>query len=75
MTQTSLNARGLQCPLPVLRAGKLLKTLQAGDILVVEATDHAAPRDFVAFCEATGNLLRNSREEDGVFFIEIEKAG
>lgn len=73
MADILLNARGLKCPLPVLRAGKLLKTLAAGDILRVEATDAAAPKDFRAFCDATGALLRESREEDGVCIIIIEK--
>lgn len=75
MADILLNARGLKCPLPVLRAGKLLKTLAAGDVLRVEATDAAAPKDFHAFCDATGALLRDSREEDGVFVIVIEKQG
>lgn len=61
--------------MPVLRAGKLLKTMQAGDVLQVEATDQAAPKDFRAFCEATGAVLRDCREDDGVFVFTIEKTG
>lgn len=75
MADILLNARGLKCPLPVLRAGKLLKTLSAGGVLRVEATDAAAPKDFRAFCDATGVILRESREVDGVHFIIIEKPG
>lgn len=75
MADVLLNARGLKCPLPVLRAGKLLKTLAAGDVLRVEATDAAAPKDFRAFCDATGAMLRESREDGGVYFFIIEKPG
>lgn len=75
MADILLNARGLKCPLPVLRAGKLLRTLAAGDVLRIEATDAAAPKDFCAFCDATGAILRESRERDGVFFFIIEKPG
>ena len=73
MADILLNARGLKCPLPVLRAGKLLKTLAPGDILRVEATDAAAPKDFCAFCDAVGALLLESHEDGGVFFIAIRK--
>lgn len=73
MPDIHLNARGLKCPLPVLRAGKLLKTMAAGDVLRVEATDAAAPKDFRAFCDAVGALLREEREQDGVFHFVIEK--
>lgn len=74
MARHRLDARGLVCPLPVLRARKALKALAAGDVLEVEATDPAAPRDFVAFCETTGNRLLASTEEEGVYRLEIERA-
>ena len=69
-----LDATGLVCPLPVLRARKALKALAPGARLEVRATDKAAAKDFPAFCEATGNRLVASRaEQDGrllVFLIE-----
>ncbi|HEY0838199.1 MAG TPA: sulfurtransferase TusA family protein [Azospirillum sp.] len=73
MAHQTLDAKGLLCPLPVLRARKAMKTLEIGDVLVVEATDPAAPRDFLAFCEATGNALLSSAESDGVFRLEVER--
>ncbi len=68
-----LDAKGLQCPLPVLRARKALKALAIGEVLTVEATDPGAVRDFPAFCEATGNRLRSSGEEAGVYRFVIER--
>ncbi|MEI6986198.1 MAG: sulfurtransferase TusA family protein [Rhodospirillaceae bacterium] len=73
MTRHDLNAKGLLCPLPVLRARKALKPLAAGDTLMVEATDIAAPADFAAYCTATGNRLLSSEREGNVFRIELEK--
>jgi tRNA 2-thiouridine synthesizing protein A len=74
MSETTLDARGLLCPLPVLKARKALKALDAGDVLRVLATDKGAPKDFVHFCKTTGNRLLASREEEGVFVIEVEKS-
>ncbi len=70
---TILDVRGLKCPLPVLRANKVMKTLAAGDTLEVMATDPAAPRDFASFCETTGHDLVESRESDGVFTMIVRK--
>lgn len=73
MARHTLDAKGLLCPLPVLRARKALKTLLVGDVLAVEATDPAAPKDFAAFCEATGNRLLSDAQSQGVFLFEIER--
>ena len=73
MTRSYLDAKGLLCPLPVLRARKALKPLDVGDILIVEATDDASSADFAAFCVATQHRLLKSAQEDGVFRFEIEK--
>lgn len=73
MVDYPLDAKGLQCPLPVLRARKALKTLALGDTLTVEATDPGAVKDFPAFCEATGNALRSSGQRDGIYRFVIER--
>lgn len=52
-----LDATGLICPMPVLKARKALTGMQAGEALEVLTTDPAAPKDFEAFCDATGHLL------------------
>ncbi len=71
----TLDVQGLQCPLPVLRANRALRSLAAGDELRVLATDPAAPADFAAFCRTTGHTLVASDETEGVFNIVIKKVG
>lgn len=75
MTTTSLDATGLKCPLPVLRARKAMKGVAAGGILEVTATDPGALADFKSFCEATGDELVEWHEDGGVFLFRIRKAG
>ncbi len=60
-----LDARGLICPLPVLKARKLLKSVAPGGVLRVLATDPGAPKDFEHFCATTGVILvaRDARED------------
>ncbi len=70
-----LDCTGLICPLPVLRARKALAGLLPGQVLRVTATDPAAPRDFDAFCAATGHALLESRTEDDVSTFLIRKGG
>jgi tRNA 2-thiouridine synthesizing protein A len=70
-----LDARGLKCPLPVLRARKAMKDVPAGGLLTVAATDPSAPADFENFCETTGHTLEASEEADGVYRFTLRKAG
>jgi tRNA 2-thiouridine synthesizing protein A len=74
METRTLDARGLRCPLPVLKARKALKELADGEILHVLATDPGAVKDFEAFCRTTGHRLIASREADGVYDFTIAKA-
>jgi tRNA 2-thiouridine synthesizing protein A len=53
----TVDATGLACPLPILRAKKALSTLSSGEVLRVITTDRGAVRDFQAFCKQTGNEL------------------
>lgn len=55
--KTEVDARGLNCPLPILRAKKALSTLVSGEVLKVIATDPGSVRDFNAFARQTGNTL------------------
>lgn len=57
MHHQSVDARGLACPLPILRAKKALATMSSGEVLHVMTTDRGALRDFQAFCRQTGNDL------------------
>jgi len=68
-----LDARGLICPMPVLRAKKSLRDVQNGGILKVLATDPGSVADMKSFCEMTGNRLIASHQEDDVFIYFIEK--
>lgn len=70
---TILDAKGLKCPLPVLRARKAMKEVAPGGSLQVLATDPGAPKDFVHFCEATGFELIDSRQDGDVFTFVIRK--
>ena len=73
MSETVLDVKGMNCPLPVLRANKALRGLVAGDRLRVLATDRAAVADFQAFCRETGHSLLAWSEEAGVFSFVIRK--
>ena len=68
-----LDASGLNCPLPILRAKKALAALSAGQVLHVIATDPGAVKDFEAFAKQTGNELQDSREDGGKFYFLIKK--
>jgi tRNA 2-thiouridine synthesizing protein A len=63
-TAQELDARGLNCPLPILRARKAINGLQSGQVLRIRATDPGAVKDFDAFCKATGNELVSSEQTD-----------
>ncbi len=68
-----LDAKGLLCPLPVLKARRALKQVPAGEVLEVLATDPGAVEDFKSFCEVTGHELVASTEADGIFSFKIRK--
>ena len=72
-TAQELDARGLNCPLPILRAKKALNGLQQGEILSVRATDPGSVKDFDAFCKQTGNELVSSLQDSGEYVFQIRK--
>jgi tRNA 2-thiouridine synthesizing protein A len=65
--QRELDARGLNCPLPILKAKKALAEMQSGEILKIVATDYGSVRDFQAFAKQTGNALLH-HSQDGLEF-------
>ncbi|RCX30764.1 sulfurtransferase TusA family protein [Thioalbus denitrificans] len=73
-TQQTLDARGLNCPLPILRTRKSLGAMDAGETLQVLATDPGSVKDMESFCAQTGNELVSSGQEDGQFVFLIRKA-
>jgi len=74
MADQELDARGLNCPLPILRAKKALNAMTSGQVLHILATDPGAVKDFQAFAKQTGNQLLESSEANGEFSFMIKKA-
>lgn len=68
-----VDARGLSCPMPLVKARQALMVLPGGATICVLATDPAARRDFDDFAEATGHALLETAEEAGVLRIVLEK--
>jgi tRNA 2-thiouridine synthesizing protein A len=62
-----LDASGLNCPLPILRAKKALSSMESGQTLLIISTDPGSVKDFEAFSKQTGNALLSSGEEGGKF--------
>lgn len=72
--ETTLDARGLNCPLPILRTKKSLNDLQSGDTLKVVASDPGSVKDIAAFCKQTGNPLVSSAHSGSDYEFVIRKA-
>ena len=79
MTQTEigidqvLDAKGLLCPMPVVKIAKAVKALEPGRVLQLLATDRGSVADIPAWCQTTGNELVESHEEDGVYVFLVRK--
>lgn len=69
-----LDATGLNCPLPILKAKKQLNSIESGEVLYIEATDSGSVKDFDAFCKQTGHQLLESNEADGKYHFYIKKS-
>lgn len=70
----TLDTRGLNCPLPILRTKKALAKMQAGDTLEITATDPGSVKDMTSFCQQTGNEMLSSNDASGEFRFVIRKA-
>ena len=68
-----LDARGLNCPLPILRTKKALTDMSSGQVLRIMATDPGAVKDFQAFCKQTGNALLSSNTDNNEFVFFMQK--
>ena len=69
-----LDACGLSCPLPILRAKKALTRMASGQVLRIIATDPGSVKDFEAFSRQTGNELLESTEDGSRFYYRLRKA-
>ena len=74
MADKELDARGLNCPLPILRAKKALSDMSSGQTLKIIATDPGSVKDFQAVAKQTGNTLMESGEGNGEFTFLLKKA-
>lgn len=68
-----LDARGLNCPLPILRAKKALTDMQSGQVLRITSTDPGSVKDFQAFCKQTGNELLAQSEAQKEFVVFMKR--
>lgn len=68
-----LNARGLSCPLPILKTKKALADMATGQVLKVISTDSGSVKDMQAFADQTGNALLSSAEENKEFVFYMQK--
>ena len=69
-----LDARNLNCPLPILRAKKTLNGMEAGQVVKIMATDPGSVKDFEAFATQTGNQLLSSEEVGNEFHFLMKKS-
>jgi TusA-related sulfurtransferase len=70
----TFDARGLLCPMPIVKASKEMKSLAPGEVLKVLATDRGAIADFPAWADDTGNELLEWHDEDGTLVFYLKKA-
>ena len=75
MADHVLDAKGLNCPLPILRAKKALAGMAAAQTLEILATDPGSIKDFEAFCRTTGHALVEQENDGKIFRFVIRKAG
>ena len=73
MADHTLDAKGLNCPLPILKARKALKDVGPGETLEIVSTDPGSVADFEAFCRQTGNELLESTNDDSIFRFLIRR--
>lgn len=73
ITQT-LDAKGLACPMPIVRTKKAIDTINSGEVLEVLVTDKGALNDFTAWAKAGGHTILEQKEEAGVLYFYIQKA-
>jgi tRNA 2-thiouridine synthesizing protein A len=69
-----VDARGLACPMPIVKTAQAIKTMSSGQVLEVLATDPGAVKDFAAWSKSTGNELLESRTDLGTYrFLIVKK--
>lgn len=69
-----LDAKGLMCPMPLLKAKKMLNEMAEGEVLAIEATDPGSMKDFEVFARQSGHLLLEAIEQDGIYRYCLKKS-
>jgi TusA-related sulfurtransferase len=69
----SVDARGLACPMPIIKAAQAVRTLATGELVEILATDAGSRADFAAWSRTTGNELVESSEHDGVYRFVLRR--
>jgi tRNA 2-thiouridine synthesizing protein A len=69
----TVDAKGLSCPMPIVRTAQAMKTLPSGSVVEVIATDAGSVKDFAAWCRATGNELLESSADAGIYRFVIRR--
>lgn len=73
MADQTLDAKGLNCPLPILKAKKQLTGMANGSTLEILATDPGSVKDFEAFCRTTGNKMLEQGQDGSIYRFVIER--
>ena len=71
---TTVDAKGLSCPMPIVRTAQAAKAVPAGELIEVLATDPGSVKDFAAWTRSTGNGIVEQTEADGVYRFVIKRA-
>ena len=68
-----VDAKGLSCPMPIVKTAQAVKLMVSGQLLEVLATDAGSTKDFAAWCKTTGNVLVESDVQDGVYRFVLRR--
>ena len=71
---TTVDAKGLSCPMPIVKTAQAAKTVPSGELIEVLATDAGSVKDFAAWTRSTGNTLVEQTEADGVYRFVIKRS-
>jgi tRNA 2-thiouridine synthesizing protein A len=71
---TTVDAKGLSCPMPIVKTAQAAKTVPSGELIEVLATDAGSVKDFAAWTRSTGNSIVEQTEDDGVYRFVIKRA-
>lgn len=69
----TLDAKGLMCPMPIVKLAKKMKEMKVGEVLELIADDVGSKEDVPAWCKRTGNQLVSQKEEGGAFYFYIKR--